>query len=406
MANNNQGRSKGIGFGRILLYITVLSIGGVIFFNYYKNNVQDYTFIPEEMQLTYVPSDFKFDADDENVLAILNNPHRYHREFDELVYKFNLSLIHHVANRMDFPDSLKMKLETEYQKHHPYLKQLYFTDFVNIRDTTGSLYETWYENGNMSAVEALNEVGSKYSCFFVNFIITTLLKVDNGLIGAKGRKIDTPCGIAMTEGLRPLIKRLQNKAAILDFAQSKGLMEERVEKTISELGTFEVRNKKGLSKQLQTKVLGFKVSSTDVEVSAISILKIGFKLDQYFNITLSEQAKTITVTLPEPSILSHEVYPKIDKLDIGWLRELQDSDLNANFNILRREFRNEAFDNDAISKSKQQAREIMNMIFAPILSTLKAKYQLVVKFKNINPTQEPVAEIDQAPSKQKIEAPF
>jgi hypothetical protein len=406
MSNNHPRRKSGIGLGKMFLYITALSIGGVIVFNYYKNNVKDYTFIPEEMQLTYVPSDFKFDADDENVLAILNNPHRYHREFDDLVYDFNMSLIYHVANRMDFPDSLKMKLETEYQKHHPYLKQLYFTDFVNIRDTTGSLYETWYENGNMSAVEALNEVGSKYTCFFVNYIISTLLKADNGLIGAKGRKIDTPCGIAMTEGLRPLIKRLQDKAAIQDFAQSKGLLEERVEKTISELGTFEVRNKKGLSKQLQTKVLGFEVSSTNVEVSAISILKIGFKLDQYFDISLNEKTKTIAVTLPEPSILSHEVYPKIDKLDIGWLRELEDSDLNTNFNILRREFRNEAFDNDAISKSKEQAREIMNMMFSPVLSTMKTKYQLVVKFKDISPPQVPVAEMDQTIDKPNTEVPF
>lgn len=406
MANNQQDRTGGIGMGKMLFYLTVFCIGGIILYQYYQNNVSDYTFTPQDMQLTYVPSDFKFDADDENVLAVLNNPHRYRREFDDLIYDFNMSLIFHVANRMDFPDSLKVQLESEYKNHHPYLKQLYFTDFVNIRDTTGSLYETWYENGNMSAVEALNEVGSKYTCFFVNHIITTLLKVDTGMIGAKGRKIDTPCGIAMTEGLRPLIKRLQDKAAIQDFAQSKGLLEERVERTISELGTFEVRNKKGLSKQLQTKIWGYEVSSTNVEISAISILKIGFKLDQYFDINLNEQAKTITVTLPEPSILSHEVYPKIDNLDIGWLRELKDSDLNTNFNVLRREFRNEAFDNDAMSKSKQQATEIMTMLFSPVLSNMKTKYQLVINFKNINPTEDPFADRELSKEIPDNEPPF
>ena len=403
---NPTSRRKGLGFGKMLLYITVLSIGGVIFYNYYKNNIADYTYIPEEMQVTYVPSEFEFNADDENVLAILNNPHRYRREFGELVYKFNLSLIYHVANRMDFPDSLNMQLESEYQKHHPYLEQLYFTDFINIRDTTGTLYETWYENGNMSAVEALNEVGSKYTCFFVNHVITGLLHVENGKIAAKGRKIDTPCGIAMTEGLRPMIKRLQDKAAIQDFAQSKGLLEERVEKAISELGTYEVRDKKGLSKQLQTKVWGFEVSSTDIEVSAISILKIGFKLDQYFDIHLNSTSKTLTVTLPEPTVLSHEVFPKIDKLDIGWLRELEGTDLNSNFNVLRREFRNEAFDNDVISKSKQQAREIMKMMFSPVLSDMKSNYKLVVKFKNINPAPEPVAEIKEGKNNEQAEIPF
>lgn len=400
------GTTSGIGFGKLLFYVTIFSIAGIILFKYYKNNVADYTFIPEEMQVTYVPSDFTFDADDENILAILNNPHRYHREFDDLVYKFNLSLVYHVANRMDFPDSLKMNLEEEYQKHHAYLKQLYFTDFVNIRDTTANLYEDWYENGNRSAVDALNEVGSKYTCFLVNHVITTLLDIDNGRLAAKGRKIDTPCGIAMTEGLRPMIKRLQDRAAIDDFARSKGLLEERVEKTIAELGTFEVRDKKGLNKQLQTKVWGFQVSSTDIEVSAISILKIGFKLDQYFDVNLSSKAKRLTVTLPEPSVLSHEVFPKIDKLDIGWLREIQNGDLNANFNILRKEFRREAFDNDVVSKSKQQAREIMNLLFSPVINQLNGKYKLVVKFKNMQPVRQEKPTVEQASSNTPAEIPF
>ena len=399
-------KNKGMGFGKMLIYITAFCLGAIVLFKYYQNNIADYTFMPEEMQVTYVPSDYSFDVEDENILAILNNPHRYHREFDELIYKFNLSLVHHVANRMDFPDSLKSQLESEYQKHHPYLKQLYFTDFTNIRDTTSNMYEDWYENGNKSAVEALNEVGSKYTCFLVNHVITTLLNVDNGKIAAKGRKIDTPCGIAMTEGLRPLIKRLQDRAAINDFATSKGLLEERVEKTISELGTYEVRDKKGLTKQLQTKVWGFEVSSTDIEVSAISILKIGFKLDQYFDINLNSKAKTLTVTMPEPTVLSHEVYPKIDKLDIGWLRELGNADLNSNFNVLRREFRREAFDNDVVSKSKQQARDIMNMLFTPVLASMNTNYKLIVKFKNINPKPDPVAEVEQPSNNKKAEIPF
>ncbi len=399
-------RSGGMGFGKLLLYLTVFSIGGFILYNYYQNNVADYTFVPEEMQMTYIPADFKFDMSDENVLAILNNPHRYRREFDNLVYSFNLSLLSHVANRMDLADSLKVQLESKYAEHHDYLGQLYFTDYVNIRDTSGVLYESFYENGNFSAVDAFHEVASKYTCFLINHVITTLIQVDGaGLIAAKGKKIDTPCGIAMTEGLRPMIKRLQDKAAIEDFAQSKGMLKERVEKTIAELGTMEVRDKKGLSKQLQTKVWGFEVSSTDIEVTAISIMKIGFKLDQYFDINLNSQKKTLDITLPEPTILSHEVYPKIDKLDVGWLREVANTDLNANFNILRREFRREAFDNNVLEKSKQQAREIMTMLFTPVMTNLRAKYSINVRFKNPNPLQIPNDTENSLPIG-KVEIPF
>lgn len=401
----NPTRSGGMGFGKMLFYILILSVAGVIFYNYYKNNIKDYTFIPQEMQVTYVPADFKFDMDDESVIGILNNPHRYKRDFEELVYQFNMSLVSHVANRMDFPDSLKVELESEYLKHHPYLKQLYFTDYINIRDTTGIQYEEWYENGGNSAVEAFDEVASKYTCFLVNHVIITLLKVDNS-IGAKGRKIDTPCGIAMTEGLRPFIKRIQDRAAIADFAKSRGMLEERVEKAIAELGTYEIRDKKGLTKQMQTKVWGFEVSSTDIEVSAISILKIGFKLDEYFDVRLQSKSKTLIVTLPEPTVLSHEVFPKIDKLDIGWLREIENNDLNANFNILRREFRREAFDKDAERKAKSQATDIMKMIFTPILGKLGNKYKLAVKFKPAKATSKPVVDHEISQNSKKSDVPF
>lgn len=395
----NDNPKSGSSFGKLLLYVAILSVVGILGYNYYKKNVSDYTFIPKEMQITYMPADFKFDVDDENVIAILSNPHRYHREFDELVYKYNMSLLSHIANRMDLADSIRVQLEPEYQKHHPYLQQLYYNDFINIRDTSANTYEAWYANEASGAVETLNEVASKYTCFLVNHVITTLLKTEGGILGAKGKKIDTPCGIAMSEGLKPLINRLKEKAAINDFAKSRGLLEQKVEKVIAELATMEVRDKKGLNKQLQTKIWGFQVSSTDIEVSAISILKVGFKIDKYFNLQLNSKNKIVTVTLPEPTILSHEVYPRVDKLDIGWLREVEKGDLNTNFNILRREFRNDALESDIMAKSKSQAIEIMNMIFNPILSSFDKKYRLVVKFKNLDPQEEPINTIKETNSK-------
>ncbi len=395
--------SRSMGFGQFLLYAIVIIILGVMAYNFYKNKVADYTFIPKEMQITYMPADYKFDMDDENVIAILNNPQRYHREFDELIYKFNMSLLYHIANRMDLPDSIRVLLEPEYQKHHSYLKQLYFNDYITIRDTSANTYEAWYANEATGAVETMNEVASKYTCFLVNHVITTLLKTEGGVIGAKGRKIDTPCGIAMTEGLQPLIHRLKERAAIDDFSRSKGMLEQKVERVITELATMEVRDKKGLNKQLQTKIWGFEVSSTDIEVSAISIIKVGFKIDQYFDVQLNSKNKTVTVTLPEPSILSHEVYPRVDKLDIGWMREVGISDFNTNFNILRREFRRDALDSDIMGKSKGQANEIMNMIFSPIINSFNQEYRLVVKFKNLNLKDDSIEAIKESPNNNTFE---
>ncbi|MEM8908690.1 MAG: DUF4230 domain-containing protein, partial [Bacteroidota bacterium] len=258
MSQSEAGNNQGIGFGKLLFYTTIICLGAWLFYNYYQNTAGTggYTFVPKEMQISYVPSEFNYELDEEYALAILTNPHRYRREFNELVYNFNLSLLHHVANRMNLPDSLKSRIDEEYLEHHAYLKQLYFNDFTSIRDTSANLYEAWYNNEQSSAVNVLNEVASKYSCFLVNHVLMTLLDNTNGQFMAKGRKVDTPCGVALTEALRPMVKRLQDRAAVADFSRSKGLMEQKVEKVIAELATIEIRDRKGISKQMQTKIWG------------------------------------------------------------------------------------------------------------------------------------------------------
>ena len=383
---------KGTSLGRILIYILFISVAALLLYNYFKNTNfgkgADYSSVPKEMQINYVPSDFEFSADDETTLAILTNPARYKREFDQLVYDFNMTLINHVTTRMDLPDSLKFQLEPEYKKNHKLYRQLYYNDFIKIRDTTANVYESWYSENAASATEALNEVASKHTCHMVTTVIMSVLESTNGKIVGIGNSVDTPCGIALTEGLRPMIRRLQDKAAIMDFSMSQGMMEEKVEKAIAELATMEVRDRKGINKQLQTKIWGYAVSSTDIEVSAISVLKVGFKLDKYFDIKLDSGRKRVNVTLPKPVVLSHEVFPRVDKLEVGWMRELDKSDLNKNINVLRREFRRDAIEDHIMEKAEIQAKELMQLMMQPIISQLGRKYKLRVLFKETPETIE------------------
>ena len=361
-------------------------VAGFLGFLAYKQFKGDdeYSNIPKEVQIKYVPSDFTTDVDLENALPILSNPYRYAREFDQLIHDFNLSLLRHVANRMNLTDSLKGRVAEEYEKHHPYVRKLMFNDFVALKDTSATLYESWYENEATGAVDILNEVASKYTCFLVNQIMATLLKTEEGKIYVKGSKVDTPCGVAISEALNPMIARLKEKAAIEDFSRAKGLLQERVERAIAELGTMEIRDRKGIGSSKQTKVLGFEVSSTEMEMSAISILKVGFKLDKFFEVNLNQKTGIVTVTMPEPEILSHEVFPKIDNLDVGWIQGLESADFNKNMDALRKEFRREALESDVMDKAKQRAGEIMDTMLTPLIKGLNRKYQLKVKFKNTN----------------------
>ncbi len=332
----------------------------------------------KDYQLTYQPADFKYSFDDDYTLKILSNPKSHQKEFNNFIYDYNMSLLNHVSKRMGFPDSLVVTARDKYNEHHAYLKNLYYQDFINTSDPSSKFYQDWYQATGTSAVDAFKEVSSKYTCFIINQVLTSIIKTKGGMIQLKGKEVLSPCGIAVDEAINPMISRLKEKSAITDFMRSKGMLSEKIEKTMAELGTVEIRDKKGLSKSLSTKVLGYDVSKTDLEIIAISILKVGFKLDDFFEISLDSQKKELLVTLPQPTILSHEVYPRIDKLDIGWMRELKVDDFNKNFNLLRSEFKKDLDGSQAFNNSKIKAKEIIEMLLSPIL---QKGYSLKMNFK-------------------------
>ncbi len=383
-----EGNGEGGELGKQLILIALITIAAIVGYKAFLSDgdglFSNFFQEPKEVRLNYVPSDFNPNLDEEKTLRILSQPEAYRQEFDRLVYDFNLSLLDHVAKRMGLPDSLKVRLEPEYKKHHEYLKNLYYNDFVTLKDTTANLYETWYSDNTNQAVQLFTEVAGKYTCFFVTQIMSTLLKVNGGKFYAKGKEVGTPCDIAMHEGLQPLADRLKKKAEIMDFSASRGLLKEKVRKGISELATYELRSRMGIDKTLQYKIFGFSVSETAIRVEAISVIKVGFKLDQFFDVTLSPKKGTLNIKLPEPTILSHEVYPRVDKLEVGYLAGINENDMNDRFNELRRQFRQEALENEhVLDKAKMRADSVMQLMFGPVAKSINRNYKVQVVFENV-----------------------
>ncbi len=377
----------GGGLGKQLLLIALITIAAIVGYKAFFSDGGGFSNLfqaPKEVKMTYVPSDFNPNLDEEKTLRILSQPEAYRQEFDRLVYDFNVALLYHVANRMALPDSLKRRLEPEYKRHHEYLRTLYFNDFVALKDTTANLYETWYSDNSNQAVQIFNEVAGKYTCFFVTQVMSTLLRVNGGKFFAKGKGVASPCDIAIHEGLQPMADRLKKKAEIMDFSASRGLLKDKVRKGIAELATYELRSRMGIDKSLEYKIFGFSISSTDIRVEAISVIKAGFKLDQYFDVTLSPKRGTLNIKLPEPTILSHEVYPRVDKLDVGYLAGVNATDMNERFNALRRQFRQDALENEhVLDKAKARADSVMQLMFGPIAKSINRNYKVQVVFQGV-----------------------
>ena len=124
-----------ISFGKKMLLFALLCVAGFLGYTIWKgNDVQ--SSIPRAMQVTYVPADFKMNLDEQKTLEILSNPQRFKQEFDELILNFNTNLVVHVSNRMGLSAQLRTAAVNEYRKMHPYVRQMYFNDFIGLSDTT------------------------------------------------------------------------------------------------------------------------------------------------------------------------------------------------------------------------------------------------------------------------------
>ncbi len=194
----NPGGGNGGGgsiFGKQILLVGLLAAAGFMIYKAFfggGTGIADFFKGSESVDVTYIPSDFQPNLDEESTLRILSEPEKYRKEFGELVYGFNMSLLYHIANRMDLDDSLKRRLEPMYQVHHEYLNELYFNDFVALRDTTAGLYNAFYKDNANQAVRVFNEVAGKYTCFYVTQIIASLLHTTGGKLMAKAKAWNRP----------------------------------------------------------------------------------------------------------------------------------------------------------------------------------------------------------------------
>ncbi|MFM8449458.1 MAG: DUF4230 domain-containing protein, partial [Haliscomenobacter sp.] len=181
MAKEVKYQHEGLRMGQLLVVVLLLSVAAVFILKKWPG-LMGGSQEEKEMQITYMPADFRFDVDEDFALAVLSNPRKYKREFDKLIHDLNLSILMHVATRMGLSSTLKSKIPGEYEKQHPYLKSLYYEDFLQFQDSTSALYQTWYDNQFRSATELLFEVASKYTCTLVNGIIAPMVPMKDGTL--------------------------------------------------------------------------------------------------------------------------------------------------------------------------------------------------------------------------------
>lgn len=121
-----------IATGRFIIFMLILSIVLIAAVKFWprssrntgnltgaRENIGVNTNVPKEIQVKYLPASFKFEIDEEDAVAIISNPLRYKREFNDLVRNMNLAILDHVGTRMNLDESIRGQIRAEYEKSHP-----------------------------------------------------------------------------------------------------------------------------------------------------------------------------------------------------------------------------------------------------------------------------------------------
>ena len=68
---------------------------------------------------------------------------------------------------------------------------------------------------------------------------------------------------------------------------------------------------------------------------------------------------------------------------MGFLAGITGDEMNQNFNELRRQFRQDAIDNEKVlDKAKLRADSVMQLMFGPMIRSMNRNYKLELRFKD------------------------
>lgn len=337
--------------------------------------IDEYIEISEEVDFKLIKN---FDKDIESNIEIISNPITNESKLFDLFRKINISIFNHICERINITGNIKNEIIKTYERKHRHLFNMFYDDLINSRENEPSLYDEWYEEYRYKSLTNFSECFKKNISFYISHVFATVIKTAKlPTIFNNGKRISLG-GIGLNEIFNPLIKKVKIQAAINDFSLAKGLLNLEVTKEISELCTYEIRDRKGLNKEIMAKILGIPFQKVVTEISAISIMKIGIDLNS--DIDFYIDGDLLVIELPEPKILTHEVYPKFDNFFLAWSGEFKVSHLNKMLNELRVEFRRVALENNCFEISKTKTESIINQTLIKLLKKFNLVFKVKIRF--------------------------
>ncbi len=252
--------------------------------------------------------------------------------FKECVDEINRVIIGYITDNTNLRDIEKQRLNTVYSVNRPYIIDVFFRRYseniiqspIYINEPVNIRYP------NLSIVESFNRSVSACTNTLINiFFLNSLEPIKNGVQASMSLASELNItGVVLEKLLYPLSYFLLKTAIVCDHVSGKIKLISETREMIAELATVGDEFEIVYNRPIERTILKLFSQTASLAIKTNSRVKVGFDLTNGFSLKIDDDKQILTVTLPEPRILSvdtdysiidikNKLFVRIEKTDIN-----------------------------------------------------------------------------------------
>ncbi len=305
-------------------------------------------------------------------------PSQFHK-FSEALYLIHKEATEFTLEELNLPHEIRSKVFRDLSQNKPELANYYLKELSKIEPYA---ITTWGEEQVLSypyytSVDKFAEVASANITFVLNTFLGFITHgVANKITLAAATK---PFQVILYQALLPIVEKLRNEALLLDHVNARIKIKKHLRKLIAQLATVEDKFTSEDEIHPTRKFLIF-TSRADILCHSTATVKAGFDLIKKFIVDIDTDLKIVKVYLPNPEILSFDVYTVYKSIEDGFLIDADETHLNELQSLIRRRLRQVALQSGILDSARKNAEEIVERILRPMMQTPYFNYKVRIYF--------------------------
>jgi hypothetical protein len=313
-----------------------------------------------------------------------SNSDREFVKFSKVLNSINEGLLEYMSENFALSKNEQSLILKKFHKHSKTINRTAYDELTRLNNSiVVPKNETIYSRKTIDGVNNFDKILAKTACNTVGFFTKHLTEnpYSEFFIKAGAKEV---CPYLLSYAIKPYILELKKRAIIEDYSISEIKIKEQISSQIAQLATAEVKTTTSGLHKIEKKVFWNTFTSTaSVQYNSVATTKIGFDLMKKFGLEINNYDEEITITLPSPKVLSHEVDTKFRNLDNGLLVEINATEINRVNSSVRQTLLNDAWNNtNGYYDAMDNAEDLLKIMFSPISTSMPYPYSVILNFDN------------------------